>query len=256
VERSRLLVLGPALGIAAVETAVVPVVHVDGVVGDRTGLWIARILGAHVAVVHDHRDVPRALYRIAFVGGADVAVVEGGWGTRDTAAVTTALADAIAHRLVLAALAFGGMATNAFLFAALLVCAWILIVAIHDRRALPGLASLLLGLFLLVAAAAAREQQGRECERGEEDRATHFIGSLGRRGEKLHSMRNAERIPLVMLALLLTGCPGSGGGGAPGNKCEKAGVQCQLTPGTIGVCSETPCEEGKMGPCLKCTSQH
>lgn len=71
-------------------------------------------------------------------------------------------------------------------------------------------------------------------------------------------MRNRQAFVLVLCALLLAGCPGGGGGsgGAPGTKCEKAGAQCQLTPGNIGVCSETPCDEGKMGPCLKCTSQH
>jgi hypothetical protein len=59
---------------------------------------------------------------------------------------------------------------------------------------------------------------------------------------------------VALVALVVTGCPGKSEG--PTKECKVRGEQCAYSPGTLGVCNDTPCEEGKMPPCLKCASQH
>ena len=60
--------------------------------------------------------------------------------------------------------------------------------------------------------------------------------------------------PFALVALVVTGCPGKSEG--PTKECKVRGERCAYSPGTLGVCNDTPCEEGKMPPCLKCASQH
>jgi hypothetical protein len=65
----------------------------------------------------------------------------------------------------------------------------------------------------------------------------------------------------ALLAIALSGCPGSKKTRERDSTtvpapCTKLGAQCELSASTLGVCTETPCPEGKAPPCLKCVSQH
>jgi hypothetical protein len=59
---------------------------------------------------------------------------------------------------------------------------------------------------------------------------------------------------LLLVALVLVGCPrGSASKKAPG-ACKQFGQQCELEPGKLGTCSyRTDCQTPD---CLYCQSQH
>ena len=62
---------------------------------------------------------------------------------------------------------------------------------------------------------------------------------------------DVTRILVTMMSLLcLTGCPTNDTSTGPVDTCEKAGQQCRLGGGQLGVCSMQTDGE------LVCTSQH
>ena len=74
--------------------------------------------------------------------------------------------------------------------------------------------------------------------------------------------RGAGRWALVAIFAVaalsfVSGCPtGSSSGPAPGEACVERYAKCRLPDGPLGVCSDVPCEEGEVEPCLRCVSQH
>ncbi|HVY30183.1 MAG TPA: hypothetical protein VHB79_26685 [Polyangiaceae bacterium] len=70
-------------------------------------------------------------------------------------------------------------------------------------------------------------------------------------------MRTSKRLhplPLLVVLLLLSGCPGGGAGKSVPAACKELGQQCQLEPGKLGSCSYRTACEGQ--GCLYCQSQH
>lgn len=59
---------------------------------------------------------------------------------------------------------------------------------------------------------------------------------------------------VLWLSAALSGCPEQSPG--PAKVCTKLYEQCKLPGGTIGVCSEAPCQDPAEGGCLRCQDQH
>ena len=59
-----------------------------------------------------------------------------------------------------------------------------------------------------------------------------------------------HRIAIVVITLLLGGCPTDAKRSGPVDTCEKAGQQCRIGGGKLGVCSMNASGE------LFCMSQH
>lgn len=58
----------------------------------------------------------------------------------------------------------------------------------------------------------------------------------------------------LLLALLLSGCPGGAATRKEPEPCKKFGEQCLLEPGKLGACAyRTDCTSSD---CLYCQSQH
>ncbi|MBM4270417.1 MAG: hypothetical protein FJ144_28065 [Deltaproteobacteria bacterium] len=60
----------------------------------------------------------------------------------------------------------------------------------------------------------------------------------------------------IALVCLSTSCDGLQTSPPIPSTCSRIGAQCQLPGGPLGVCQETPCDEGVAAPCFACTPQH
>lgn len=67
-------------------------------------------------------------------------------------------------------------------------------------------------------------------------------------------MKRMSLISMLGLSALLSGCPEASPG--PSKSCLKLFEQCALSDGSIGVCSEAPCDDRAQSGCLRCQSQH
>ena len=69
------------------------------------------------------------------------------------------------------------------------------------------------------------------------------------------------RALIAAMALVLAGCPTSDGGSAgsrqrPVAACAKAGDNCEVTPGKIGLCTQKSDDCTQGAACLTCMPLH